>query len=80
MSAVRVKCLWNIGAYRSGTVLDLSKEEAYRLEKLGAVSILRVAPGEELPEPDVAPEEAHEPEEAPETDPAPKRPGRPGRK
>ena len=82
---MRVKCKWNIGAYKAGTIIDLMEKEAYRLEKLGAVVVLRVAPGETMPEPDVAPEVAPgetmpaeddtpEPEEE---QPAAKRPGRP---
>lgn len=46
---MRVRCRWNVGEHRAGTIIDLPDSEAYRLEKLGAVSIIRLAPGEKMP-------------------------------
>ena len=76
---MRVKCCWNVGAYKAGTIVNLPEKEAYRLEKLGAVVILRVAPGEKIPEPDVSVEPEEETpmeEEIPEAEETPSRPTR----
>lgn len=74
---LRVLCIWNIGACRAGTETSLPDDDAYRLEKRGAVRILRVIPGESLPdeEPAAAAEEPVTPTPAAVTQPVVTRKG-----